>query len=189
MTAKTANVMLTIPEKKTVSLDLYRPLRNYIVYNYSEREAQNLEDDLQTLKQFRSDIERGPNESSLPARRDLLQNYYKALCAVESRFPISPDQDHINSVTFTWYDAFKNKLKAAQQNIYLGISCNFVQLFFFFLNFVYFWSNCMLVDCTINNSWDTAFYCAHLLLTSKVISFSLHFVLFVVQLLMLLTCA
>ncbi|KAL3338586.1 hypothetical protein AABB24_027622 [Solanum stoloniferum] len=119
MTAKTANVMLTIPEKKTVSLDLYRPLRNYIVYNYSEREAQNLEDDLQTLKQFRSDIERGPNESSLPARRDLLQNYYKALCAVESRFPISPDQDHINSVTFTWYDAFKNKLKAAQQNIYL----------------------------------------------------------------------
>ncbi|TMW90338.1 hypothetical protein EJD97_015881 [Solanum chilense] len=119
MTAKTANVMLTIPEKKTVSLDLYRPLRNYIVYNYSEREAQNLEDDLQTLKQFRSDIERGPNESSLPARRDLLQNYYKALCAVESRFPISPDHDHINSVTFTWYDAFKNKLKAAQQNIYL----------------------------------------------------------------------
>ncbi|XP_055800671.1 vacuolar-sorting protein BRO1-like [Solanum dulcamara] len=117
--AKTANIMLTIPEKKTVSLDLYRPLRNYIVYNYSEREAQNLEDDLQTLKQFRSDIERGPNESSLPARRDLLQNYYKSLCAVESRFPISPDQDHINSVTFTWYDAFKNKNKAAQQNIHL----------------------------------------------------------------------
>ncbi|MCD9639715.1 bck1-like resistance to osmotic shock [Datura stramonium] len=119
MAATTANVMLSISEKKTVSLDLYRPLRNYIVYNYSEREAQNLEDDLQTLKQFRSDIERGPTESSLPARRDLLQNYYKALCAVESRFPISPDQDHINSVTFTWYDAFKNKNKAAQQNIHL----------------------------------------------------------------------
>ncbi|CAN4124976.1 unnamed protein product [Withania somnifera] len=117
--SSTANVMLSIPEKKTISIDLYRPLRNYIVYNYSEREAQNLEDDLQTLKQFRSDIERGPNESSLPARRDLLQNYYKALCAVETRFPISPDHDHVNSVTFTWYDAFKNKYKAAQQNIHL----------------------------------------------------------------------
>lgn len=150
--AKTANIMLTIPEKKTVSLDLYRPLRNYIVYNYSEREAQNLEDDLQTLKQFRSDIERGPNESSLPARRDLLQNYYKALCAVESRFPISPDQDHISSVTFTWYDAFKNKNKAAQQNIHLGISCNFVQLCFFEFC-VLFVSNClMLVHCTIDNA-------------------------------------
>ncbi|XP_075089470.1 LOW QUALITY PROTEIN: vacuolar-sorting protein BRO1 [Nicotiana tabacum] len=120
--SSTTNVMLSISEKKTVSLDLYRPLRNYIVYNYSEREAQNLEDDLQTLKEYRSDIERAgstDSSSSLPARRDLLQNYYKALCAVESRFPISPDQDHINSVTFTWFDAFKNKYKAAQQNIHL----------------------------------------------------------------------
>ncbi|KAK4373333.1 hypothetical protein RND71_008717 [Anisodus tanguticus] len=121
--SSTSNVMLSITEKKTISLDLYRPLRNYIVYNYSEREAQNLEDDIQTLKQYRSDIERGPHNesssSSLPARRDVLQNYYKALCAVESRFPISPDQDHVNSVTFTWYDAFKNKNKAAQQNIHL----------------------------------------------------------------------
>ncbi|KAM3235530.1 vacuolar-sorting protein BRO1 [Capsicum annuum] len=117
----TAHIMLSIPEKKTVSVDLYRPLRNYIIYNYSELEAQNLEDDLQTLKQYHSDIERGAidSSSSLPARRDLLQNYYKALCAVESRFPISPDQEHVNSVTFTWFDAFKTKNKAVQQNIHL----------------------------------------------------------------------
>ncbi|KAF3669390.1 putative ATP synthase subunit beta, mitochondrial-like [Capsicum annuum] len=130
----TAHIMLSIPEKKTVSVDLYRPLRNYIIYNYSELEAQNLEDDLQTLKQYRSDIERGAidSSSSLPARRDLLQNYYKALCAVESRFPISPDQEHVNSVTFTWFDAFKTKNKAVQQNIHLGISrimCPFVFVF------------------------------------------------------------
>ncbi|KAJ8548242.1 hypothetical protein K7X08_030711 [Anisodus acutangulus] len=112
------NVMLAIFEKKTVSLDLYRPLRNYIVFNYSEREAQNLEDDLQTIKQYRIEIERVPADS-LPARRDVLKNYYKALCAVESRFPISNDKDHINSVFFTWYDTFKNKQKAVQQNIHL----------------------------------------------------------------------
>uniref|UniRef100_M1D093 ALG2-interacting protein X n=1 Tax=Solanum tuberosum TaxID=4113 RepID=M1D093_SOLTU len=116
--SSSANVMLAIFEKKTVSLDLYRPLRNYIVFNYSEREAQNLEDDLQTIKQYRSEIERVPADS-LPARRDMLQNYYKALCAVESRFPISPDNDHINSVYFTWYDTFKIKQKAVQQNIHL----------------------------------------------------------------------
>ncbi|KAL3368037.1 hypothetical protein AABB24_009089 [Solanum stoloniferum] len=116
--SSSANVMLAIFEKKTVSLDLYRPLRNYIVFNYSEREAQNLEDDLQTIKQYRSEIERVPADS-LPARRDMLQNYYKALCAVESRFPISPDKDHINSVYFTWYDTFKIKQKAVQQNIHL----------------------------------------------------------------------
>ncbi|KAJ8570214.1 hypothetical protein K7X08_006791 [Anisodus acutangulus] len=112
------NVMLAIFEKKPVSLDLYRPLRNYIVFNYSEREAQNLEDDLQTTKQYRIEIERVPADS-LPARCDVLQNYYKALCAVESRFPISNDKDHINSVFFTWYDTFKNKQKAVQQNIHL----------------------------------------------------------------------
>ncbi|XAR72289.1 hypothetical protein NMG60_11018877 [Bertholletia excelsa] len=114
-----ANIMLAIYEKKTVTVDLYRPLRNYIVFNYSEREAQNLEDDLQTLKQMRSDLERGAAGDSVAARRDLLQSYYRALCAVESRFPISPDKDHVSAVTFTWHDAFKNKQKASQQNIHL----------------------------------------------------------------------
>ncbi|KAD4983096.1 hypothetical protein E3N88_19767 [Mikania micrantha] len=113
------NVMLAIYEKKTVAVDLYRPLRNYIVFNYSEREAQNLEDDLETLKQMRNTIERSSAADSLPSRRDLLQNYFKALTAVESRFPISSDKDHVNSVTFTWHDAFKNKHKASQQNIHL----------------------------------------------------------------------
>ncbi|EPS72048.1 hypothetical protein M569_02706, partial [Genlisea aurea] len=113
------NVMLAIVEKKTNPLDIYRPLRNYVVINYSEREAQNVEDDLQTLKQFRSDVERGGAGESLSVRRDLLQNYYKALCAVESRFPISPDKDHVSNVSFVWFDAFKSKQKATQQNIHL----------------------------------------------------------------------
>ncbi|PSS19317.1 ALG-2 interacting protein like [Actinidia chinensis var. chinensis] len=112
------NIMLSIYEKKTISVDLYRPLRNYIVFNYSEREAQNLEDDLQTLKQTRTDLERASAES-LSSRRDLLQKYYRCLCAVESRFPISADKDHVNAVTFTWHDAFKGKQKASQQNIHL----------------------------------------------------------------------
>ncbi|GMY09519.1 vacuolar-sorting protein BRO1 [Fagus crenata] len=54
--SSTTNIMLAIFEKKTTSVDLYHPLRNYIAFNYSEREAQNLEDDLQTLKQYRSDL-------------------------------------------------------------------------------------------------------------------------------------
>lgn len=110
--------MLAIYEKKTSSIDLYRPLRNYISLTYSEREAVNLEDDLQTVKQFRSDVERGPDPTP-STRRDLLQNYFKALCLIETRFPISPDKDHINTVTFLWYDAFKQKQKASQQNIHL----------------------------------------------------------------------
>lgn len=112
-----ANIMLAIYEKKTTSVEIYRPLRQFIAYNYSEREAQNLEDDLQLVKQMRSDLERPPD--SLTARRDLLQSYYKALCVMETRFPISPNKDHITSITFTWHDAFKQKQKASQQNIHL----------------------------------------------------------------------
>lgn len=85
---------------------------------YSEREAFNLEDDLETVKQLRSDVERVPDPTP-STRRDLLQNYFKALCLIETRFPISPDRDHINTVTFLWFDAFKQKQKASQQNIHL----------------------------------------------------------------------
>ncbi|KAI3818891.1 hypothetical protein L1987_12712 [Smallanthus sonchifolius] len=68
---------------------------------------------------MRNSIESSSAADSLPARRDLLQNYFKALTAVELRFLISSDKDHVNSVTFTWHDAFKNKNKASQQNIHL----------------------------------------------------------------------
>lgn len=111
------NMMLAIHEKKTVSIDLYRPLRQYIVIHYSEREAQNMEDDLQTVKQMRNDVEKASD--SLESRRDLLQNYYKALCVMESRFPISGEKEHVHTVTFTWHDAFKQNKKASQQNIHL----------------------------------------------------------------------
>ncbi|KAI4379116.1 hypothetical protein MLD38_005452 [Melastoma candidum] len=114
----TANIMLAVFEKKTVAVDLYRPIRNYICFNYSEREAQSLEDDLQTLRSLRSSsVESSP--TSPPSRRDSLVSYFKALSLVETRFPISPDKDHVNAVTFTWYDAFKPKAKSVQQNIHL----------------------------------------------------------------------
>ncbi|GJT53496.1 vacuolar-sorting protein BRO1-like protein [Tanacetum coccineum] len=117
-TATTTNIMLAIHEKKTLPTDLYRPLRNYIVFNYSERDAQTLEDDLDTIKTLRNQIERSSTLDSLPTRRDALQNYFKALISIESRFPISKEPDHVH-VTFTWHDAFKNKNKASQENVHL----------------------------------------------------------------------
>ncbi|XP_078445696.1 endosomal targeting BRO1-like domain-containing protein [Wolffia australiana] len=118
--AAATNVMLAIHEKKTTSVDLYRPLRHYIACHYSEREAQNQEDDLESVRKMRSDLENPQSSDSLPeVRRDLLQSYYRALTAMESRFPISIDKDHINTVSFVWYDAFKTNKKASQQNIQL----------------------------------------------------------------------
>ncbi|KAK8940431.1 hypothetical protein KSP39_PZI010337 [Platanthera zijinensis] len=114
-----ANVMLVIHEKKCGgTVDFYHPFRQYIVSNYSEQEAQDLEDDFQTLRQMRFNVENPPD--FLPERRcDLLQSYFRALCLVEPRFPISTDPAHINSISFTWFDAFRPSKKATQPSLHL----------------------------------------------------------------------
>lgn len=110
------NVMLAVPEKKTTSVDLCKPLRQYLVHHFSEREALDNEEDLQFVQQMRGEIEK--NSESLDARRDLLQRYFRALCVTESRFPISNESQHVNTLFFTWFDAFKQGKKATQQNIH-----------------------------------------------------------------------
>ena len=52
------NVMLAIQEKKTNSVDLLKPLRNYISEHYSDRDAADNEDDLQAVQQMRNEVER-----------------------------------------------------------------------------------------------------------------------------------
>ncbi|KAK8968892.1 hypothetical protein KSP40_PGU020005 [Platanthera guangdongensis] len=76
------------------------------------------EDDLNSVRQMRSDIEKPPDPSP-ESRRDLLLSYFRALALIEPRFPISSDRFHVNSLTFTWYDAFKPSKKASLQSIHL----------------------------------------------------------------------
>ncbi|KAL0912401.1 hypothetical protein M5K25_018369 [Dendrobium thyrsiflorum] len=118
MAAPAVNVMLAVHEKKTTAVELYRPLRQYIATNFSEREAQMAEDDLDSVRQMRSDVEK-PTNPSPESRRDLLLSYYRAIALMEPRFPISSDRSHVNSLTFTWYDAFKPSKKASLQSIHL----------------------------------------------------------------------
>lgn len=113
-----SNVMMAVNEKKTTAVDLYRPLRNYIASTFSESDAQDAEDDLQTVRKLRLDIEAG-SSTSLELRRDLLISYSRALASVEPRFPISPDRSHVCSLTFTWFDAFRPNKKAALPSIHL----------------------------------------------------------------------
>ncbi|XP_008776264.2 vacuolar-sorting protein BRO1-like [Phoenix dactylifera] len=114
------NVMLSVQEKKTAAVDLYGPLRQYIAATFSEREAQANEDDLQTVRQMRSDLESPSSTASSPElRRDLLQHYFRALALIEPRFPISPDRAHVHSLAFTWHDAFKANKKVSLPSIHI----------------------------------------------------------------------
>eukprot|EP00271_Cylindrocystis_brebissonii_P000903 TRINITY_DN1108_c0_g1_i1.p1 TRINITY_DN1108_c0_g1~~TRINITY_DN1108_c0_g1_i1.p1 ORF type:complete len:893 (-),score=209.49 TRINITY_DN1108_c0_g1_i1:548-3226(-) len=110
------NVMLAIHAKKTLSTDMYRPLRQYIVSHYSEQEAKDNEEDLQDVQKMRNDVEK--QVDGLEQRRDTLQKYYRALSVMETRFPISPEKEHVNTLYFTWFDAFKQIKKVSQQNIH-----------------------------------------------------------------------
>jgi len=115
-TQGTVNAMLAMNAKRTTAVDMYKPLRQYIVYHYSEREAQDMEEDLQTVHHMRNEVEKSTN--SLEQQRDLLQRYFRALTVMESRFPISNEREHVNTLHFTWFDAFKPGRKASQQNIH-----------------------------------------------------------------------
>ncbi|MCO5575286.1 hypothetical protein L7F22_029086 [Adiantum nelumboides] len=114
------SVMLTVDEKRTISADLYKPLRQYLARHYSEAEAVANEDDLLAVQKMRNEIEK--TKDSPDARRDLLQKYFRSLCLLESRFLISNEKEHIDIVSFAWFDAFKGK-KAIQQNIQYEKAC------------------------------------------------------------------
>ncbi len=46
-----------------------------------------------------------------------LPRYYRCVCAVETRFPISKEKGAAN-VSFAWFDAFRPSRRAAQHNIH-----------------------------------------------------------------------
>ncbi|XP_074274927.1 vacuolar-sorting protein BRO1-like isoform X2 [Silene latifolia] len=113
----TQNIMLAIHEKKTTAIDLHRPLRQYILHHYSQLHAADVDDDLAAVNNLRAAATTTAISDAPPSKRDALIAYLKALRLLETRFPISSDKNHVNSVQFTWFDAFKPKIKSAQVNV------------------------------------------------------------------------
>lgn len=108
-------VMLAVHCKRGEDTDLKGPLRKFVQANYSPHDAEECADDLEAVAGWRKAL---VTQSGSPeSLRDTLVKYYKALCAIETRFPLSKDKEHVN-VTFTWYDAFKPSKKVGQVNIH-----------------------------------------------------------------------
>ena len=57
------------------------------------------------------------NQQTHEQRRETLLAYYRALCVVESRFPISKQSGHID-VSFSWADAFKTHKRVSIANVH-----------------------------------------------------------------------
>lgn len=60
----TMNVMMAIHCKKTVSVDLRRPLKEYIRKHFSERDMKDSEDDLQVGERSLYVVQAGPSRRS-----------------------------------------------------------------------------------------------------------------------------
>eukprot|EP00200_Dunaliella_tertiolecta_P017215 CAMPEP_0202411634 /NCGR_PEP_ID=MMETSP1128-20130828/22377_1 /ASSEMBLY_ACC=CAM_ASM_000463 /TAXON_ID=3047 /ORGANISM="Dunaliella tertiolecta, Strain CCMP1320" /LENGTH=780 /DNA_ID=CAMNT_0049017371 /DNA_START=116 /DNA_END=2454 /DNA_ORIENTATION=- len=116
------SVLLAIHCKKTESVDLKTPIHKYIALTYSETEAREAEDDLETIQQLRSTIANASTNGMQPGMRDSLAKYCRCLTAIETRFPISKEKGHAQ-VAFTWYDAFKSSKKHTQYNVHLEKAC------------------------------------------------------------------
>mmetsp|Transcript_26634 Transcript_26634/g.32339 ORF Transcript_26634/g.32339 Transcript_26634/m.32339 type:complete len:930 (-) Transcript_26634:134-2923(-) len=108
--------MLSAVEKKGVLLELTEPLTEYVTDVFSEHEAQNIQDDLEYVDETRASLLL-PISGNLESRKDALQRYYKALSAMETRFPISKDTPGLDTITFTWHDAFRSSKKISQANL------------------------------------------------------------------------
>ncbi|XP_078166741.1 vacuolar-sorting protein BRO1-like isoform X1 [Carex rostrata] len=112
-TSSQAMPMLSVPEKKTSFLDLQKFLFDHISSNFSSHDASASERELKHVRQMRSDLEkqRNPSSSSASFHLDLLLQYYRAICVIERRL------DCVNSIPFTWQDAFRSNKKSSLQSI------------------------------------------------------------------------
>ncbi|KAK3266695.1 hypothetical protein CYMTET_24700, partial [Cymbomonas tetramitiformis] len=116
MTDPKSCLLLSVPEKKSAqAVDIIKPISSYIGENFSEHETE-AQDDLETVQDLRTHVVSSPQ--GLENRRDYLIKYFRALCAMELRFPISKEKEHIHTISFAWYDAFKTGKKTSQHNIH-----------------------------------------------------------------------
>lgn len=91
------------------STDLVTPLRAYVASTLSEGDAVACGDDFGEAQRLRDGAaaraeDAGSSSGSWADAREALREYYRGLCAIESRIPISSASEHAR-VEFSWRDA------------------------------------------------------------------------------------
>ena len=102
--------MLAIPLKATCRIDLTRPLRSFVKREFAEQhgEGGEVEQGLRDLQAMRDGAVGARSATS--EGTNALGQYYAQSSFAQSRFPVSNTQIKLS---FTWYDAFQPKQKAA----------------------------------------------------------------------------
>ena len=87
-------------------VDVAQPLHDFVTRAFSESDAASVLDDFGETQRLRDVVVDATLDETRPLEqlRDVLLAYYRALCVIESRFPISDSPGHAK-VEFAWYDA------------------------------------------------------------------------------------
>lgn len=102
--------LITVPEKKTDSLDWVRPLKSFFTNNYgSYREFSESIDQFNKLRLDAKSCNRDQTG------RDILYRYYGQLELFDLRVPVN-DHGGVHA-QFVWYDAFKDSKSVKQTSI------------------------------------------------------------------------
>eukprot|EP00208_Stichococcus_sp_RCC1054_P002835 CAMPEP_0206140322 /NCGR_PEP_ID=MMETSP1473-20131121/9097_1 /ASSEMBLY_ACC=CAM_ASM_001109 /TAXON_ID=1461547 /ORGANISM="Stichococcus sp, Strain RCC1054" /LENGTH=740 /DNA_ID=CAMNT_0053534441 /DNA_START=308 /DNA_END=2527 /DNA_ORIENTATION=- len=108
-------IMLALHCKKTDAVDLKSPIWEYITNTYSVEQANDASEDLEVIQGQRGQIV--GMAGALPALREVMVKYYRALSSIETRFPISKDSGQMH-VSFVWFDAFRPTKRSEQTSIH-----------------------------------------------------------------------
>lgn len=77
--------------------------------------AEDCMDDIDEIEKLRTEVI--SHADAPPGAMDAYAKYYRALCAMESRFPVSSTPGHVG-LTFCWQDAFRPQRRTQQTNIH-----------------------------------------------------------------------
>jgi programmed cell death 6-interacting protein len=102
--------------KKADAVDVKAPIARYAAANFPPAVVADLDSDLSQLASLRT-AATGLG-GSLPDLRTALTAYYRALCAVETRFPVGAGAGAVD-LTFAWSDAFRANKKSEGPSLHL----------------------------------------------------------------------
>lgn len=93
---------------QAISTDIATPLHDFVSRAFSEGDSASCAEDFGETQRLRDSVERALDDEDAKGERldetkDALTAYYRALCVIESRFPISGSEGHAG-VDFAWLE-------------------------------------------------------------------------------------
>lgn len=117
--------------KRTDRLDIKSPIGKYVTKAYGKEQAEDIFQDVEEVTRRRTEVVAVSGGGASDGAKEILArsddapavqkiewcSYYRALCVMETRFPMSRDSGHAQ-VAFYWMNSMNPRKKCKQMNIH-----------------------------------------------------------------------